>query len=125
MDNIAWKEANGDLDAAIKPVRDMVSSLHLNVDTRQREVDEVLTTIQHDITVLETNLEESNAKIASDTDQAVYADQLCQDIVHASFAELHTKIAGQKQFHQSLNEQPLGVARKHDEREPTNERRGV
>ena len=70
MDNIAWKETNDDLDAAIKPVRDMVSSLHLNVDTRQREVDEVLTTIQHDITVLETNLEESNAKIASARDQA-------------------------------------------------------
>ena len=125
MDNIAWKEANGDLDAASKPVRDMVSSLHLSVDARQLEVDEVLTAIRHDITVLETNLEESNAKIASDTDQTVYADQLCQDIVHAPFAELRAKIAGQEQFHQSLNEQLLGVTRKHDEREPTNERRGV
>ena len=125
MDNAAWTEANGDLGAAIKPVRDMVSSLHLNVDTRQREVDEVLTTIRHDITVLETNLEESNAKIASDTDQAAYADQLCQDIVHALFAELRTQISGQEQFHQSLNEQLLGVNRKHDERDPTIERRGV
>ena len=125
MDNIAWKVANGDLGAAIKPVRDMVPSLHLNVYTCQREFDEVLTTIRHDSTVLETNLEESNAKIASDTDQAAYADQLCQDIVHALFAELRTQISGQEQFHQSLNEQLLGVNRKHDEREPTNGRRGV
>jgi hypothetical protein len=52
----------------------------------------------------------------------VYADQLCQDIVHASVAELRTKIAGQEQFHQSLNEQLLDVTRKHDKREPRNER---
>ena len=69
MDNIAWKEANGDLGAAIKPVRDMVPSLHLNAYTCQREFGEVQTAIRHDITVLETNLEESNAKIASDTGQ--------------------------------------------------------
>ena len=91
MDNIAWKEANDDLDAAIKPVLDMVLPLRLDVDARQRKVDEVLATIRHDITVLETNLEESKAKITSDTDPAVHADQLYQDVVHASVAELRTK----------------------------------
>merc|ERR1712118_610932 len=55
VDNVAWKEANDDLDA------------------RRRKVDEILATIRHDITAVETNLEESKAKIVSDTDQAVNA----------------------------------------------------
>ena len=34
--NIAtWKEANADLDVAIKSVRDMVSSLRLEIDTHR------------------------------------------------------------------------------------------
>merc|ERR1711924_396604 len=45
VDNVAWKEANDDLDAAIKTVRDMVSSLRLDVDARRRKVDEILATI--------------------------------------------------------------------------------
>merc|ERR1719160_1535193 len=73
VDNVAWKEANDDLDAAIKTVRDMVSSLRLDVDARRRKVDEILATIRHDITAVEANLEESKAKIVSDTDQAVNA----------------------------------------------------
>ena len=52
------QEANDDLDAAIKTVRDMVSSLRLDVDARRRKVDEILATIRHDITAVETNLEE-------------------------------------------------------------------
>merc|ERR1719222_1483866 len=55
VDNVAWKEANDDLDAAIKTVRDMVSSLRLDVDARRRKVDEILATIRHDITAVETN----------------------------------------------------------------------
>merc|ERR1711881_803798 len=73
VDNVAWKEANDDLDAAIKTVRDMVSSLRLDVDARRRKVDEILATIRHDITAVETNLEESKAKTWGDTDQAVNA----------------------------------------------------
>merc|ERR1711959_854890 len=76
VDNVAWKEANDDLDAAIKTVRDMVSSLRLDVDARRRKVDEILATIRHDITAVETNLEESKAKITSDTDQAATQESL-------------------------------------------------
>ena len=39
----------------------------------RRKVNEILATIRHDSTVLETNVGESKAKIVSDTDQAVYA----------------------------------------------------
>ena len=35
-----------DLAAAIKTVRDMVSSLRLDVDARRRKVDEILATIR-------------------------------------------------------------------------------
>merc|ERR1719472_339191 len=72
-DVVAWREANDDLDAAVKTVRDMVSSLRLDVDARRRKVDEIMATVRHDITAVETNLEESKAKITSDTDQAVNA----------------------------------------------------
>lgn len=34
------------------------------------EVDEILSTMRHDITSVETNLEESKAKLAMDTDHA-------------------------------------------------------
>ena len=67
------KEANDDLDAPIRTVCDLVSSLCLEVDARRGKVNEILATIGLDSTVLETNLEESKAKIVSDTDQAVYA----------------------------------------------------
>lgn len=73
VDNVAWKEANDDLDAAIKTVRDMISSLRLDVDARRRKVDEILSTMRHDITSVETNLEESKAKLAMDTDHAINA----------------------------------------------------
>ena len=64
-DIVAWKEANDDLDTAIKTVCDMVLSLRVEVDARRRKVDE--------ITAMETNFEEAKAKIISDTDQAVNA----------------------------------------------------
>ena len=51
----------------------MVWSLCLEVDVRRGKVKEILATIRHDSTVLETNVEESMAKIVSDTDQAVHA----------------------------------------------------
>lgn len=60
-------------DAAIKTVRDMVSSLRLDVDARRRKVDEILATVRHDITAVETNLEESKSKLAMDTDHAINA----------------------------------------------------
>ena len=68
-----WKEANDDLDAPTRTVCDMVRSCCLEVDVRRSKVNEILATIRHDSTVLETNVEESKAKIVSDTDQAVYA----------------------------------------------------
>merc|ERR1740123_952925 len=65
-------DAKGD-SVALWTVRDMVSSLRFDVDARRRKVDEILATIRRDITAVETNLGESKAKIASDTDQAVNA----------------------------------------------------
>ena len=52
----------------------MVQSLCLEVDVRRSKVNEIPATIRHDSTVLETNVEDSKAKIASDTDQAAYAE---------------------------------------------------
>ena len=43
----------------------------LGVDAYRRKVSEIVETIQHDRRALETNDEESNAKIVRDTDQVV------------------------------------------------------
>mmetsp|Transcript_18600 Transcript_18600/g.30504 ORF Transcript_18600/g.30504 Transcript_18600/m.30504 type:complete len:225 (-) Transcript_18600:40-714(-) len=65
--------ANDNLDAAIKTVHDMISSLRLDVEARHRKVDEILSTMRNDITSVETNLEKSKAKVAMDTDNAINA----------------------------------------------------
>ena len=56
-----------------KTVCDKMSSLCLKVDVRRSRVNEILTTIRHDSTILETNVEESKAKMVSVPDQTVYA----------------------------------------------------
>merc|ERR1719235_363603 len=45
-DIVAWNDMNDDIDASIKTVRDMVSTLRLEVDSRQRKVDEGLSQIK-------------------------------------------------------------------------------
>lgn len=42
VDVVSWTDANDDIDGAVKTVRDMVSSLRLEVDARRRKVDETL-----------------------------------------------------------------------------------
>ena len=53
------------------------------------EVDEILATVRHDITAVETNLEESKAKITSDTDQAVNALNGRIDFTNKAFSYLY------------------------------------
>ena len=73
-----WKEANDDLDAPIRTVCDMVWPLCLGVVARRSKVNEILATIRHDSTFLETYVEEFKAEIVSDIDQAVYALKWCR-----------------------------------------------
>jgi len=42
VDVVGWHESNSDLDGSIKTVRDMVSTLRLEVDSRRRKVDDAL-----------------------------------------------------------------------------------
>merc|ERR1719390_590863 len=46
VDIVAWNDMNDDVDASIKTVRDMVSTLRLEVDARRRKVDENLDSIR-------------------------------------------------------------------------------
>merc|ERR1739848_899040 len=50
VDIVAWNDMNDDIDASIKTVRDMVSTLRLEVDSRRRKVDEALSQIRRWIT---------------------------------------------------------------------------
>merc|ERR1719442_400881 len=48
VDITTWNEMNDDIDASIKTVRDMVSSLRLETDTRRRKVDEETSQLRAD-----------------------------------------------------------------------------
>ena len=58
-DNDAWKETVDSLDAAIKSVRDMVSSLRLDGDARRGTEDKILAAIRRNSTTTETNLNDT------------------------------------------------------------------
>merc|ERR1719408_167592 len=70
VDLVAWQEQNDDLDGAIKTVRDMVSTLRLEVDSRRRKVDDALDKIREDHRGLEEktdrNVADLYAKIAEE-----------------------------------------------------------
>jgi chromosome segregation ATPase len=57
VDIVAWNDMNDDIDASIKTVRDMVSTLRLEVDSRRRKVDESLTQIRSSIKSLDEKVD--------------------------------------------------------------------
>merc|ERR1719392_394390 len=57
VDILAWNDMNDDIDASIKTVRDMVSTLRLEVDSRRRKVDEALTQIRSSIKSLDEKVD--------------------------------------------------------------------
>merc|ERR1719335_674193 len=57
VDIVAWNDMNDDIDASIKTVRDMVSTLRLEVDSRRRKVDEALSQIRSSIKSLDEKLD--------------------------------------------------------------------
>lgn len=62
VDVVAWNDLNDDIDASIKTVRDMASALRLEVDSRRRKVDTILSEIRAEVTQLD-------GKVDSRTDQ--------------------------------------------------------
>jgi len=77
-------------------VNNLRNEMNTELDTKvnTEKVDEILATIRHDVTAVETNLEESKVKITSDTDQAVNALNGRIDVTNkdldATLASLHT-----------------------------------
>merc|ERR1711865_719775 len=56
-DIVAWNDMNDDIDASIKTVRDMVSTLRLEVDSRRRKVDEALSQIRSGVKSLDEKVD--------------------------------------------------------------------
>ena len=92
MDNAAWKEANDGLDAGIKTVHEIGSSLRVGTSARQQEVDEILATTRHDILTMETNLMDATAKITSEKDQAVYSLNARIDFTNKELAAMQESL---------------------------------
>merc|ERR1719465_390631 len=57
VDIVAWNDMNDDIDGSIKTVRDMVSTLRLEVDSRRRKVDEALSQIRSSIKSLDEKVD--------------------------------------------------------------------
>merc|ERR1719271_2086551 len=57
VDIVAWTDMNDDIDASIKTVRDMVSTLRLEVDSRRRKVDEALSQIRSSVKSLDEKVD--------------------------------------------------------------------
>merc|ERR1719408_803861 len=70
VDIVAWNDMNDDLDGSIKTVRDMVSTLRLEVDSRRRKVDDALDKVRADHKAFEDktdrNVADLYAKIAEE-----------------------------------------------------------
>jgi uncharacterized protein with PIN domain len=90
--NVAWRKANDNLDAEIRTGRDMVSKLWRDVDARHGRVDGILVSLQRDLTAMETSLEESKAKTASDTDRAVNELRGCVDSLERNVARTEARL---------------------------------
>ena len=58
VDDVAWKKANSNSEAAIRTVHNTVSSPKLDIHARRREVNGILATIWYDITELEEYMKE-------------------------------------------------------------------
>merc|ERR1719408_705545 len=57
VDIVAWNDNNDDVDSSIKTVRDMTSHLRLEVDSRRRKVDEIVSAIKTEIKTLDEKVE--------------------------------------------------------------------
>merc|ERR1712139_107691 len=56
-DILQWNDMNDDIDASIKTVRDMVSTLRLEVDSRRRKVDEALNQVKGELGSLDEKVD--------------------------------------------------------------------
>eukprot|EP00929_Paragymnodinium_shiwhaense_P082902 TRINITY_DN4392_c0_g3_i1.p1 TRINITY_DN4392_c0_g3~~TRINITY_DN4392_c0_g3_i1.p1 ORF type:complete len:807 (-),score=268.50 TRINITY_DN4392_c0_g3_i1:92-2512(-) len=103
VDVVSWNDMNDDIDASIKTVRDMTSALRLEVDSRRRKVDEMLSGIRSDIKTvddkLDANTENLSRTIADNhaaanqriDERVEHANQL--DAVSNQHAETHQAIS--------------------------------
>merc|ERR1719221_966191 len=62
-DIVSWNDANDDVDASIKTVRDMASTLRLEVDSRRRKVDEMLNQMRGEAKLLEEKVDANTENI--------------------------------------------------------------
>lgn len=83
-DVVAWNDMNDDIDASIKTVRDMASALRLEVDSRRRKVDEVLSSIRSDVKQLDDKVDTNTDTIhrVMDDNQQHTNDRIEERVQH-------------------------------------------
>eukprot|EP00451_Oxyrrhis_marina_P035974 CAMPEP_0204374194 /NCGR_PEP_ID=MMETSP0469-20131031/48497_1 /ASSEMBLY_ACC=CAM_ASM_000384 /TAXON_ID=2969 /ORGANISM="Oxyrrhis marina" /LENGTH=752 /DNA_ID=CAMNT_0051364747 /DNA_START=31 /DNA_END=2289 /DNA_ORIENTATION=+ len=94
VDVVSWTDSNDDIDGAVKTVRDMVSSLRLEVDARRRKVDEMMSTL--------------------DTKHSSLTEDLKRD-VHTLHKEQQDEHSTLKRFTNDLHEMHVSLHKQHCE----------
>ncbi|CAK8991319.1 unnamed protein product [Durusdinium trenchii] len=69
-DITSWNDMNDDVDASIRTVRDMASSLRFEVDSRRRRVDEELLRIRSEVSSLDEKINSKTTEISRDAGKA-------------------------------------------------------
>jgi hypothetical protein len=113
----AWNDMNDDIDSSVKVVRDMASSLRMEVDTRRRKVDESLNAIQAELKSLHGKVDDhSEAAQAEREAIQTSADQRFQERANKAaelenvlnrHAETHSEIQSKVDLHVSAVEARL------------------
>jgi len=129
VDLTAWNDMNDDFDASVKTVRDMASTLRLEVDSRRRKVDETFNQFRTDIQQLEfkvdgnqdqhsQQLEATNAALNARCDQVQSHARGLEDIANRHMevhSEIHSKLDKHAGDFHSRHEKLEADLRKQDE----------
>jgi len=104
-DIVSWNDMNDDIDASIRTVRDMASSLRFEVDNRRRRVDEELARLRSEMTSMDERVMAKTGDIQRQADEkhAAVSGRLEEGAQHrreleatlGRHAETHNLIQGQ------------------------------
>ncbi|CAE7247318.1 Scn11a [Symbiodinium natans] len=104
-DIVSWNDMNDDIDASIRTVRDMASSLRFEVDSRRRRVDEDLSRLRSEIMSMDERVVAKTSDIQRQADEkhAAMSGRLEEGVQHrreleatlGRHAEAHKLIQGQ------------------------------
>jgi len=97
-----WNDMNDDLDASIKSVREMASSLHMEVDSRRRKVDEMIAQIRIDAKSLDDKVDTNKATLLTRMEEAGDAVAQRFDVAEGRLSDHDSKLTAHSETHADI-----------------------